>query len=168
MAGYIAALWGIIGIGFILGGAIYRLVNISLQTFDYPLGWYHWLALVVSILFMGFAEGYRGFQQAWSPRVAARIFYLSRHVSLIRFVLAPLFCMGFFSIKTKRMIITYCLTLGIVGMVLAVHQLNQPWRGIIDAGVVVGLFWGLLSLLAFTTKAFWGNDFSISPEMPES
>ncbi|WP_292955069.1 MULTISPECIES: hypothetical protein [unclassified Neptuniibacter] len=166
MLGYIAALWGITGISLLLGSAIYRLSTIGLETFSYPLDWYHWLALAVSIAFMGFAEGYRGFQQAWSPRVAARLLYLSQNASPLRVVLAPLFCMGFFSIVRKRMIVTYCLTLGIIGMVLLVHQLEQPWRGIVDLGVVTGLAWGLTSLLLFSLQAFFGNKFDHSPEMP--
>lgn len=168
MLGYIAALWGITGISLLLGSAIYRLSAIGLETFSYQLDWYHWIALAVSIAFMGFAEGYRGFQQAWSPRVAARLLYLSQNASPLRTILAPLFCMGFFSIVRKRMIVTYCLTFGIVGMVLLVHQLEQPWRGIVDLGVVTGLVWGLTSLFLFTLQAFFGPRFEHSPEMPQS
>lgn len=166
MLGYMAALWGITGIGLLLGSAIYRLSSIGWQTFNYELLWYHWLALALCVLFMGFAEGYRGFQKAWSPRVAARALYLSQNVSPVRFVLAPLFCMGFFSIVRKRMIVTYCLTLGILMLVLLVHQFEQPWRGIIDLGVVTGLVWGLTSLLVFTYQAFSKESFAYSAEMP--
>ncbi|MDF2182613.1 hypothetical protein [Neptuniibacter sp. CAU 1671] len=168
MLGNVAALWGITGICLILGSAIYRLSGIALETFSVPLEWYHWAAIVGSMIFMGFAEGYRGFQQAWSPRVAARVLFLSGNVSPVRFFLAPLFCMGFFAIKRRRMIVTYCLTGGIICMVLLVHQLNQPWRGIIDLGVVTGLIWGLASLLVFVFQAFFGEGFSHSPEMPET
>ena len=163
---YIAVLWGITGIGLLLGSAIYRLSAIGWQTFDYNLEWYHWLSLIVCIAFMAFSEGYRGFQQAWSPRVAARILYLSHNVTPLRLLLAPLFCMGFFSIIRKRMIVTYSLTLGILVMVLLVHQLEQPWRGIIDLGVVTGLIWGLTSLCLFTLQAFFGKGFEHSAEMP--
>lgn len=166
MLGYLAALWGITGISLLLGSAIYRLSAIGLQTFDYSLSWYHWLGLAISVIFMGFAEGYRGFQQAWSPRVAARLLFLSQNVSPVRLILAPLFCMGFFDIVRKRMIVTYCLTFGIVLMVLLVHQLEQPWRGIVDIGVVTGLAWGLVSLYIFTLQAFFSQGFQHSPEMP--
>jgi len=165
--GNVAALWGITGICLILGSAIYRLSGIALEAFSVPLAWYHWVAIVVSIAFMGFAEGYRGFQQAWSPRVAARVLFLSRNVSPLRLLLAPLFCMGFFSIQRRRMIVTYCLTGGIICMVLLVHQLSQPWRGIVDLGVVTGLIWGLASLLVFVCQAFFGESFPHSPEMPD-
>jgi hypothetical protein len=36
----------------------------------------------------------------------------------------------------------------IAALVIGVRHVPQPWRGIIDAGVVVGLGIGLVSLLA--------------------
>lgn len=166
MLGSVAALWGLAGIWFVFGSAIYRLSQIAWQTFDQPLMWYHWAALAFSLAFMGFAEGYRGFQKAFSPRVAARIYYLSHHATPMRALLAPLFCMGYFHVRRKRQIVTICLTLGIIVLVQLVHLLDQPWRGIVDAGVVLGLTWGLVSLTLFTMKAFFGKGFSHSPETP--
>lgn len=159
-------LWGAAGIGFIFGNAILRLGLIGLDTFSYSLQWFHWAALLFSVLFMGFAEGYRGFQQGYSPRVAARLRFLKDNVTPLRFVLAPLFCMGFFDIQKKRMIVSYCLLLGIVALVQLVHMLEQPWRGIVDLGVVVGLTWGSISIILFTLKAFFTDRFEHSPEMP--
>ena len=166
MLGSLAAIWGFSGILLLFGSAIYRLGLISLQMFSQSLSGYHWVALVCSLGFMGFAEGYRGFQCGFSPRVAARIHYLSRHVTPVRLLLAPLFCMGFFHVRRRRQIVTICLTLGIVVLVQLVHQLAQPWRGIVDAGVVLGLCWGMVSLILFTLKAFFGNGFRHSPETP--
>lgn len=166
MLGSLAAIWGFSGIVLLFGSAIYRLGQISWQMFSQPLSVYHWAALTFSLVFMGFSEGYRGFQCGFSPRVAARIHYLSRHVTPLRLLLAPLFCMGFFHIRRKRQIITICLTLGIIGLVQLVHQLAQPWRGIVDAGVVLGLVWGIVSLGFFTLQAFFSTDFHHSPETP--
>lgn len=166
MIGYIAALWGLTGITLLLGSAIYRLGPAALDLMAQPLTVVHWVALLFSLVFMGFAEGYRGFQQAFSPRVAARIRYLSQNVTPLRLALAPMFCMGYFDIKRRRQIVTICLTLGIVVLVQVVHLLEQPWRGIVDAGVVLGLVWGLTSLLLFTAKAFFTQGFDHSPEMP--
>ncbi|NVK44654.1 MAG: hypothetical protein HWE39_25780 [Oceanospirillaceae bacterium] len=166
MLGSIAAIWGFTGILLIFGSAIYRLSQISLQMFSQPLHLHHWLALAFSLIFMGFAEGYRGFQCGFSPRVAARIRYLSQNVTPMRLLLAPLFCMGFFHAQRRRQIVTFCLSLGIIGLVLLVHNLTQPWRGIIDAGVCLGLAWGIVSLSVFTFQAFFGEGFSHSPETP--
>jgi hypothetical protein len=164
--GSLAAIWGFSGIALLFGSAIYRLSQISWQMFSQPLSVYHWAALVFSLIFMGFSEGYRGFQCGFSPRVAARIHYLSQHVTPLRLLLAPLFCMGFFHVRRKRQIITICLTLGIIGLVQLVHLLAQPWRGIVDAGVVLGLVWGIVSLAVFTLQAFFSSDFRHSPETP--
>lgn len=164
--GLLAVIWGFFGISFIFGNAIVRLGAIGFDTFLFSLSWYHWIALAVSVLFMGFAEGYKGFQRGYSPRVAARLLFLRDNVTPVRFILAPLFCMGFFDIKRKRMIVSYCLLLGILLLVQLVHMLEQPWRGIVDLGVVVGLTWGSTSIILFTLKAFFTDRFEHSPEMP--
>ncbi len=166
MLGTIAAIWGFGGICLLFGSAIYRLGPMALDMPMQGFGWYHWAALALSLVFMGFAEGYRGFQQNFSPRAAARIRYLSNNVTLTRLLLAPLFCMGFFHATRRRKIVSYCLTGGIILLVVLVRQLDQPWRGIIDAGVVVGLGWGILSLMAFTVKAFTHPGFNHPPETP--
>ncbi len=166
MLGSFAAIWGYTGILLIFGSAIYRLSQISLQMFSQPLQVQHWAALAFSLVFMGFAEGYRGFQCGFSPRVAARIRYLSQNVTPVRLLLAPLFCMGFFHAQRRRQIVTICLSLGILCLVLLVHQIEQPWRGIIDAGVCLGLAWGIVSLSVFTFRAFFGQGFAHSPETP--
>lgn len=166
MLGYLAVIWGFVGIAFIFGNAIIRLGAIGLETFSHSLNLYHWLALLGSVVFMGFFEGYRGFQQAYSPRVAARLLFLRDNVTPVRLLLAPLFCMGFFDIQKKRMIVSYCLLLGILILVQLVHMLAQPWRGIVDLGVVVGLTWGSVSIAIFTLQAFFTDRFEHSPEMP--
>lgn len=167
MLGVIAALWGFAGICLLFSSAIYRLGSMALEM---PLGsfeWYHWLALAVCLVFMGFAEGYRGFQQNFSPRVAARIRYLKHNVTPVRALLAPVFCMGFFHAQRRRQIVTFCLTGGIIGLVMLVRLLEQPWRGIVDAGVVLGLTWGIVSLALFTLQALTRDEFNYSPETPD-
>jgi hypothetical protein len=167
MLGAIAALWGFVGICLLLGSAIWRLGSMALEMPFGSFDWYHWLALGVCLGFMGFAEGYRGFQQNFSPRTAARIRYLREHVTVPRLLLAPLFCMGFFHARKRRRIVTICLTAGILLLVLLVRLLEQPWRGIIDAGVVLGLSWGLVSLLLFTWQALTQPEYAVSPETPD-
>jgi hypothetical protein len=125
-----------------------------------------WSILVVWVLFMLFAEGYRGFQKKFSPRTAARIRHLRDHPKPLHLVLAPLFCMGYFHALRKTRIIAFALTFGIVLLVIAVKFAPQPWRGIIDAGVVLGLSYGVISLLLFTIRAMSGRDFAHSPEVP--
>ena len=40
--------------------------------------------------------------------------------------------------------ITYILTITIIFLII-IERISEPWRGIIDTGVLVGLSWGLLS-----------------------
>jgi len=164
----IAIFWGLGAILLLLGSAIYRLGLISLDMFSYPMGWLHWLALFVSLVFMGFSEGYRGFQKGFSPRVASRIYYLAQNPTPLRLLLAPAFCLGLFDVERKRQMITLTLMVAIVLVVQVVHLMPQPWRGIIDAGVVLGLGWGVITLLIFTVSAFVSREFEHVPEMPDT
>ncbi len=167
MAGTFGAIWGITGVFMLLGSAVYRLTPLALAAFSSPFKWYHWLAWTASVLIMAHAEGYRGFHQRFSPRVAARALYLRDHPKALHIIFAPLFCMGYFHATRRRKTVSISLTVGIIVLVLAVHQIPQPWRGIIDAGVVVGLAWGLVSLFWFAARAAAGWC-ECSPEVPES
>jgi len=115
---------------------------------------------------MAYSEGYKGFQLAFAPRVAARSLHLSQHPTLTRVLFAPLFVIGYFDATRRRMVASYLLTIMIILLIILVHQLQQPWRGIVDAGVVIGLGWGLVSMLYFIVRAFSTENFSYSPEIP--
>ncbi len=168
MLGVIGVVWGFAGVVLMLGYALIRLFPVAMGTFDQPLQWYHWMCLIGFIVFMAYSEGYRGFQQAFSPRVAARLKYLYDHPRPWHVLLSPLFCMGFFYIQKRRLIAIYILTIGIIAIIVAVKWLAQPWRGIIDAGVLVGLTWGLVTVLMFTRQAFMmQKPFPYSPEVPD-
>jgi uncharacterized membrane protein HdeD (DUF308 family) len=78
--------------------------------------------------------------------------------------LAPLFCMGFFHGSRARLARSWLLTLGIVALVLGIRAMPQPWRGLIDAGVVVGLSWGSVSILVHAVRASRGQ--LVDPQLP--
>ena len=162
----IAAIWGIGGFIFILLYAVIRLYPKSIEAFDFSFSWYHWLVLAVNILFMAYSEGYKGFQVGYSPRVAARAKYLHLHAKPYQSLLAPLFCMGYFDAPKRRKISAFVLTVMIVILVILVQRLPQPWRGILDAGVVVGLSWGIIATMIYVIKAFGHSKFSHDPEVP--
>ena len=168
MMGIGGAIWGITGLSLLFGSALFRLYPYAEELWGMSFTWYHWAALVVSILFMGYAEGYKGFHLKFSPRAAARALYLKNNPSLVRVLLAPFFCVGFFHATRKRKIVAYSLTTMIVLLVIFVRQLPQPWRGIVDAGVLLGLGWGLISVWLFTLRAFFGKAYSVSPETPDA
>jgi hypothetical protein len=168
VSGSIGAAWGIVGLSLLFLNALMRLYPHACEITTLSLNWVHWLGLAVSLLFMGYAEGYKGFQLRFSPRAAARALYLRNHPTPGRIIFAPLFCMGFFHATRKRKIVAYSLTGMIVLLIVLVRQLPQPWRGIVDAGVVLGLGWGVLSVWFFSIKAFWGTAYCVSPETPDA
>ena len=139
IAGYLGACWGLGGIAALLAFSIWRLAGVAADAWSYDLYLYHWLVLAAHVAFMAWSEGYRGFQQSFSPRIVARAKHLIAHPRPAHVLLAPLFCMGYFHTSRRRMISVYVLTVFIVTLIIAVRWLAQPWRGIVDAGVVVGL-----------------------------
>lgn len=166
--GLFGAIWGFCGAFMLISYAVWRLAPLAMDTFNYSLSMLQWTALTVNVVFMAYSEGYKGFQQAFAPRVAARSLYLSKNPSLLRVSLAPLFVIGYFDATRHRMIISYLLTSMIIVLVVLTRMVDQPWRGIIDAGVVVGLVWGLVSMLYFMLLAFGEKEFSYSPEIPHA
>ena len=165
--GIFGAIWGLTGVLLLIGSAVYRLTPLAIDAFSYVFTLYHWLSLFLILLFMAYAEGYRGFQKGFSPRVAARALYLKKHPRLLHSLLGPFFCMGFFYASRRRKITSFSVTSGIIVLIILVRFLAQPWRGIIDTGVVVGLLWGLVSLVIFSLQAFTSKKFQYSPDVPD-
>lgn len=163
---FFALFWGLGGILLLLGSAIYRLTPKALAAFETPLTPSSWLFLAFCVLFMGFYEGYKGFQQRFSPRSAARILFLSQKPSWIRLLFAPFFIMGYFHAVKKTQLTAIFLTIGMIILVILVRFCPQPWRGFIDCGVVLGLFWGMLSLLYYTLKGFSQKQYPHDPCVP--
>ncbi len=165
----LAAFWGAAGVVGICAFAIWRLTPYMIEALDHELSLLQWIALVANVLFMAWSEGYRGFQEKFSPRAAARALYLYRTATpWPTKVLAPLFCFGYFQATRRAMLVAWVGTSGIIILVLLVNQLDQPWRGIIDAGVVVGLTWGVISLVASYIRVFSTGEYQASPELPET
>lgn len=126
--------------------AVFRLSPMALELSTYKLEQLHWLMLTVSILYMAYAEGYKGFHLAFAPRVVARASYLSANPRILHILFAPIFCMGYIYATRRRKLLSFGLTSMIICFVLIVRMLPQPWRGIVDAGVVTGLIFGIASI----------------------
>ncbi len=163
--GIVGALWGILGIQILLIAAVYRLTPFAIDTFSYDLYWYHIIFLVISLFFMAFFEGYMGFQRRFSPRVASRARYLRDNPRTDLIILAPFFCMAYFHAPLKRKITSVSLTIFIILMIIAVRKLSQPWKGIVDVGVVIGLIWGIISIAIYSYQAFTHDIFDHPPEI---
>ena len=156
MAGRLATAWGIGGVLLLLAEALYRLVPRALEALAMDLSAAHWIALCPWLVFMGYAEGWRGFHLKFSPMVVERAFGLREAPTGVRGLLAPAYAMSLFDAPRRAMIVSWCLVVGVAALVIAVHFVPQPWRGIIDAGVVVGLTVGSVSIAVHTTRALRG------------
>jgi len=139
-------LWGIGGILMLLSFAIVRLGAVALEALTDSLTPWHWVVLSLWVGYMLWAEGYKGFHRAFAPRVVARAHYLYEHPRLLHVLLAPLFCMGYVHATRRRQLMSMGLTSMIVCFVLIVRTLPQPWRGLVDTGVVAGLLLGVMSI----------------------
>ena len=166
LVGQVGSVWGALGVVGILSFAIYRLAPKAVAGFELGLSPVQWLIAAIFTIFMVYSEGYRGFQVRFSPRTAARIRYLRDKPSVLRTLFAPLFSMGFFHATRRLKITAYGMSSAIVVFVLLAHRLDQPWRGIVDAGVVIGLTWGVATLIAYPVQALTRPTFEPSPETP--
>jgi hypothetical protein len=149
----IACYWGLLGVIGLIASAVLRLSPRMWELTTHTLGPLHWLVLLVFTPYMAYAEGYKGFHLNFAPRVVARALHLrelqpvSVAQQILLTLLAPLFCMSFFHATRRRMLISWGVTSAIVALVIIVSRTPQPWRGIVDTGVVTGLALGILSLL---------------------
>ncbi len=166
--GRLGYIWGVAGVIGILLSAIFRLGARVVEMLEYSPGLPHWLVLLVFALYMAYAEGYKGFHLNFAPRVVLRGRHLLQQPSPHLILLAPLFCMGFIHATRRRQLISFLVTAAIISVVLLVSLVPQPWRGVIDAGVVLGLLIGVASILFFFVQVtFTGIRPDISPDLPE-
>lgn len=126
---------------------------------------------------MAYAEGFKGFQKKFSPLVVKRALTLDSRkggggaaagaAGPLRLILAGPYSMGLFHATKKRRTVSWALTAGVLCLVQLVKRLPYPWRSIVDAGVVVGLSYGTLSICVIWAKALMGKAPVIDPALPE-
>lgn len=160
-------MWGVLGVVAVLAQACYGLAPIAWSPIaDGSFTWWQWTIWVLWVAQMIYSEGYRGFHLAFAPRVVARAVYLARNPKGVSVVLAPFFCMGMFHATRKRLIVSWVMVLAITGVVLLVRLLDQPWRGLVDAGVVAGLGVGSASIFYYLVRALNGQPLPVPPDVP--
>ena len=153
------ATWGVVGVALLLTQAVVRLGFVAADPFVTGRGLTPFETAVCAawVLVSLYSEGYRGFQKAFVPRTVARAFHLARRPTPLLVALAPAFCMGLIHARRKRLVTSWSIVSMIVLAVVLVRRLPVPWRSIVDLGVVLGLLWGLASLLATFARALRGD-----------
>ncbi len=160
------AWYAVAGVVLILTTAIVRLTPYAVEALEGGLTLPQWAAMLAFAVFMLYSEGYRGFQLRFSPRVVVRALHFGAAQPSVLTPLAPLVAMGLLHGTKRLLIANWALTAMIVTFVLLLRITPQPWRGIVDAGVVLGLVYGTAAILAFWYRALTGNPPAIDPELP--
>lgn len=166
--GAVGAAWGLAGACGLLVKAIWSLAPLAAEALGAGLAPWQWAAGVAWAALLGYLEGYRGFQRGFSPRVVARAFHLTRQPRALDVALAPLFCMGLIRATRRRLITSWLLVAMIAALVAGVRHVPQPYRGLIDAGVVAALAWGLAAISVFTVRALRGRPPAAALDLPLS
>ena len=153
----ILAGWGVIQVLSILANAIKRLVPLAIQPIvQKDLQPTQIVICAIWCVYMIYTEGYKTFQLKFSPLVVKRAFGISNNPSIMNCLFAGPYSMGLFGATRKRMIVSWSVSLGVFAIVKIVKKLPYPWRSIVDAGVVLGLSYGALSMCYQTTRAMFG------------
>lgn len=164
--GWVGATWGVVGVVTILISAVMRLAPIGFEPLSGEVTWAVGAAYAVSVIFFAYTEGYKAFHLHFSPRVAARAHHLVDDPTWLRLLAAPLFCMGYFGATRRRLIASWAVTLGVVGIIVAVKFVPQPWRGAIDLGVCVALLWGALVIPYYFLRGVLTREFPVPADVP--
>jgi hypothetical protein len=155
------------GVCAVLINPIVRLSAKPIEALSSGLTAGQWAVTVAWVAFMLYTEAYRGFHLQFAPRVVVRSLAIAHDPRPLPALLAPFTAMGLLWANRKRKIVAWSLVTMIVCIVLAVKQLDQPWRGIIDLGVVLGLSSGLGSVLWFAGRAVAGDAPRVPPDLPD-
>jgi hypothetical protein len=164
--GLAGAVLGVAGVLVLLGSAVYRLLPRAIEPISTGLAPWQWGLYAAIAIFIAYTEGYRAMQLRFGPRVVARAIVLARDPRLWLVLLAPAFAMALLHARRRRLIASWILVVAIVVMVILVQRLDQPYRGMIDGGVVVGLSWGIATILAVSVQALRGRPPAIDPDLP--
>ncbi len=160
-------IWAILGVTILLLQAQLRLGQIAWEALSsgtltpFQLG-----VCAVWTAMNGYMEGYRGFHLRFVPRVVARAHHLAVSEPGFPKLLGPIYAMAYVRAAKKAKYAAWGVTIAVVIAIVVVRRLPQPWRGIIDAGVVTGLGLGTLSLLAAAAKRILGHIPPGSPDLP--
>lgn len=162
----LAVVWAVVGVVVMLMYAVLRMSVHAFAALEYDLSVFQLSVLLINCAFMAYSEGYKGFHLSFSPRFAARAKYIYRKGDVWQMLMSPLFCFGYFGTTRAKQVIAFILTGALVTLVVFMRYMPQPWRGILDAGVVVGLSLGIISLIVCVIKEFSHDEYVCDPQVP--
>jgi hypothetical protein len=165
-------LWAVLGVATYLSWGLRKVHPIVRDGLGSMNTRSHWVFFLATLSFFAYYEGYKGFQKGLCPRVVSRAWIVSqRSVSGLptwHKVIAPAFCIGYFHATKKRMITSWAITGTIFVVVIFVRRLPDPWRAMIDAGVMLGLTWGVLSTVGiYAMSLIDGAPPDFDPSLPD-
>lgn len=159
--------WAILGVTLLLSQAMFRLSQIAWEALSSATMTGTQLAICAAWTVCNiYLEGYRGFHKRFVPRVVARAHYLALNPRQPAVIFAPLFAMAFFHSNRRAKAAAWGVSFAVIIAIVYVRTLPQPWRGIIDCGVVAGLLFGTFSLLGGALRRVRGEDPAGSPDLP--
>jgi hypothetical protein len=154
----ITFLWGVSGVLLLFARAIVRLTPMALAPIaERSLSPLQIALYVAWVLFNAYSEGYRAFQKSFCPRVVGRAHQLASAPTLLRALLAPCYCLSLFHANRRGLTLAWSMLAIIAVLVWLLRITPQPWRGIIDGGVVVALGWGALVIVVLSIKTLFGT-----------
>lgn len=155
---YATFLWGVAGVLALFARALIRLTPMAWQPIaDGSLSALHVAAYVAWVVFNAYGEGYRAFQKSFCPRVIGRAHHLASNPKPLHALLAPLYCLSLFHANRRGLTVAWVMVTIITLLVALLRITPQPWRGIIDGGVVVALAWGAGALIVMGARALLGS-----------
>jgi hypothetical protein len=159
--------WGVLGVALLLGQAAARLAVYAVEPIREHTLTFAQVGIYAAWTAVGlYFEGYRAFQKRFCPRVAARALHLGEHRRALHVAFAPLFCMGFFHANRRTKAVAWGTAIMILCFIAILRHVPQPWRGIVDGGVVPPLVWGTVAVVVLYVRGIAGADVG-SAELPD-
>ena len=166
---HVTFVWGVAGVLLLLARAITRLAPMAWQPIAEGSLSPGQIALYLAwVVFNAYGEGYRAFQKSFCPRVVGRAHQLASAPTLLRALLAPCYCLSLFHANRRGLTLAWSMLAIVAALVWLLRITPQPWRGIIDGGVVVALAWGVVALLVMSVRALLGKAPKAKLNLPDT
>lgn len=142
-----APAWAVFGVSALFASASYRLGERGVAVIRDGLGSWEWMTLAGLTLVFVYGEGFLALDRKWVPGLMRRARELRDERSLVLRLLAPLYGLSLIGAPPAKLAASWLGTLAIIGAILLIRGLPDPWRGIVDFAVAAALAWGLVAIL---------------------